>query len=371
MSRREWARAAGTAVAILGVWTTAVAAVLSPCDYTPERSAFSALSLQGSLQWYDGADAGGGLFHSTATADYVRFHQSALFGYRIDGAVDAAWTPGAFALDAAVTGDVKWYIEGDAFTIGVADLRSTGILDWTLDVTAGLGAGRFRDVTPLALAIRVQNALIDAGILLAPVTDDVLQEVAHTIGDPALANADRILALEGILVRTGLVRDDALGAEGVLGMERVLTATGDARLCGWDAQVRAGGSLRTSGGFAVSEVIVLSGNYAIVPDPVSQGRATARLVFGLGGSDRYGLDLSASYLRRLGDEWRLRLGYAFSRNHGWSDPEEQVDQHRLWGSLLVQLSAQLSLSADGEIRYRTRDAEASRSLFIRLDYDVF
>jgi len=367
MNRSAWL------IAAMGAACLSFCAVgISPCEYKTVESSLETLTLQGSFQWYEDpyADDRESLLHGVLNADYVRFVQSERFGYRLDGMSAVSWSTAGLGGEISFAGDVKSYWERDLFVIGALDVGATEGENLTVDLTTGLGWGRFQNVTSLAKAIRMQDALLDLLLLVAPLTDDVLKEMAQTIGDPALDDEARILRLEELLTKTGLLSDGALGAEGILELERILVETGDSRLCGWDLQARVGASWGSSGP-VLSEAIVLMGNVAQVPDPVSQWKGSVRWISGFLPLERFGIDLTASYFRRLGEQWQLRLGYSFQADVGWSTRGEDVFEHRVWATGWLRLSSRLSLSCDGEIRYQTGDEELTRTILVRLDYDVF
>ena len=74
--------------------------------------------------------------------------------------------------------------EGDFFYSG--ELLVTGNSDFdrpTIDVTPGVGYGRFIRVTPLAQAVRIEQFLIDEGVIKGPLSKETL--IAARPGDRA------------------------------------------------------------------------------------------------------------------------------------------------------------------------------------------
>ena len=350
------------------------AAISTPCDYLPAESRLKNLNLQGSLQWLDDpflSDTydvlAGGL-----SADFVRLFESLSFGYRLEGKVDLSFSAAAFSLELNAGSNFKWYVRGDTFAIGAVDTRYGETEGMGLDITGGLGYGRFRDVTPLSRAIRIQNMLLDERFLLAPLTDEVLQTMARTLGRVDVALPDKIVTLEGLLLETGLVQGGDLGARGLFLLEEIANAPVEARLCGWDMQFRLGVAARGFPSAQISEAVVLSGNYAIVPDPVSQFQASARYLTRLTDLDRYFLEGSLFYGRRFRENWRIRAGYDLSLDCLWDEVDEALEyDHSVWFSFLGQLSANLSVAIGGELSYQTGDEELTKSLTVQFSYDVF
>ena len=350
------------------------AAISTPCDYSPAESRLMSLTLQGNLQWLDDAffsDAAD-MLTGGFSADFVRLFESLPFGYRLEGKTDLSFSAAAFSLDLTAGSNFKWYVRGDTFAIGAVDARYDGAEEMGLDITGGLGYGRFRDVTPLSRAIRIQNTLLDEGFLLAPLTDEVLQTMAQILGRVDVASSDKLVVLEELLLETELVQRGDLGAKGLFLLEEIATAPMEARLCGWDVQLRFGVAASGFSPTRLSEAVVLSGNYAIVPDPVSQFQASARYLTRLADLDRYFLEGSLFYGRRFRENWRIRAGYDFSLDCLWDEAGEALEyDHSAWISLLGQLSANLSVAIDGELSYQTGDEELTKSLSVQFSYDVF
>jgi hypothetical protein len=340
----------------------------------PAESHLTSLNLQGSFQWFDSAtqNGSGNMLSGTLVADFTQLFESELFGYRVDGNVDISLTSSGLTPQLNGTADFKRYFKDDSFGIGVIGSRYTDTTGVEIDATGGLGFGRFRDVTPLAKAIQIQNVLLDKGFLLGPLTDDVLQSLAQELGRVGPSLDEKLVTLERLITGTGLVQEEGLGARGLFAMEEIASSSVEARLCGWDVQARVGVAASGFPSPQFSEAIVLSWNYALVPDPVSQWRASARWLSGLTRLGRYFLEGSLFYGRRIRENWRVRANYDFTRDWMWNaGVTTPVDRHQLSLSLLCQLSSKLSLTVDGEISHESGDEEPTETLSIHLSYDVF
>lgn len=345
-------------------------AALPPCAYTPAESLSSQLTLQGNLR----AEGNGPSLSSLggeASAAFTRLFASAASAYSLDAAGDLAIGAGGPALKLDGSGDFKRFITGDRFTVGALKLDYAPATGLEIDLTGGLGVGRFRDVTPLAKAIRIQNTLIDRGILLAPFTDETLKTLAQEIGRVGASVSDRLTALEQTIVATGLIKGDALGARGLLEMEDILTASGEARLCGWDLQARFGAAVTGLPDAVLSEAIVLQARTARVPDPVSQWTASAQWTSGFSPLSRYQITASVSYGRRVGQGFRLTAAYDFLRDDRWSSADATYNTHQLSATLAIQLTSGLSLTVNGKLAFDTRVGAVTSLLLVQLSYDVF
>ena len=344
---------------------------LSPCDYAPAESAFLRLSTEGSLQWYDDAytDDRGSSLSGSALADFEQIYDSGSFAYRLDANTELSLRPEDLQIEASVAGDYKRYARDDLFTVGAVELAADTADGFEANATGGLGIGRFRDVTPLAKAIRIQNAFLDMGILLAPLEEPILLETAQILGEIGSTQDEKIAHIEQLLLETGLVKDDEIGALGLLRLEEIVASLEDARLCGWDVQARVGVSVSAWPFKGLVDTLVLDWNWAVVPVPVLQWVAGASIKLRPTQWDNYvaGLELSTS--QRLQEDWRVRADYRLSYDHLWSGAVPTID-HRLHASLLAEIAANVSVSVTGEIGYQTGDEEPTAMITVHLAYDI-
>lgn len=117
-----------------------------------------------------------------------------------------------------------------------------------IEVGAGIGYGRVINATPLAKVLRIEEELREHGVILGRMTDEEYLELAQIIDRESeyrgKFGADEYKShwfsdFEEVLKRIGVLRDGALGAIGVLQMDRVLfDALPNTRKHGW--LVRAG-----------------------------------------------------------------------------------------------------------------------------------
>jgi len=343
---------------------------ISPCDYAPAESSFVRLSTEGSLQWYDDAytDDRGSSLSGSALADFRHIVASGSFAYRLEANTELSLRPEDLQIEASVAGDYKRYVRNDVFTVGAVELAGDSTDGFEANATGGFGAGRFRDVTPLAKAIKIQNAFLDAGILLAPLEEAVLLEVAQSLGEVGSTQQEKIAGVEQLLLETGLVKDGEIGALGLLRLEEIVASLEEARLCGWDVQARVGVSASAWPFEGLVDTLVLDWNWAVVPTPVLQWVANATLKLRPTQWEHYVAELELATSRRLQGSWRLRADYRLSYDHLWSDADPTVD-HRLHASLLAEVAANLSVSLTGEISYESGDEEPTAMLTVHLAYD--
>jgi len=343
----------------------------SPCDFSPAESRFTQLNVQGSGQWFDDPyrDDRNNSLTTTLNADYTHLTDTGTVGYRLEGNGQLGLTGGEFDAQLDATGNLKYYVRGDWFGIGALDARWSLSAPLRGDLSAGGGRGRFRDVTPLVKAIRLQNALLDLGALEGPLVDETLNALAKVISVQGTPTAERIERLERALEGSGLVAGDQLDARALLAIETVLSADEAARLCGWEVQLSAGAELRDVPQFGVGEAFVLSGDVAFVPNAISQWSLGARWVSGLDPLRRSTVRAEAAFGQRLRENLRVRGRYAFGRDRA---PERaDADRHLATLAAYLRVGAGLDVTLSGELNYETGDEQVSKTLAFQLSYDVF
>ena len=347
--------------------------VLSVCQYEPPESRVSTLGLQGSFSWYDGpfADDRNRAISAGLTIDYTGLYSAASLGRQLDGRVEVRGSNDGWMFDLSGAGSLQAYFDGDRFGVGAFGVDAAGGSLLEVDLTAGIGKGRFRDVTPLALAIRIQNELLDIGELLAPLPNDTLLDLAQILGEIGPTDDERIVRLAERLKETGLIHGDDLDVRGLLAIEKVLAAGDAVRLCGSDAQVRLGASATLSPEFRLAATGVLLGHYAVVPDPVSQFETRAEVKLRLAHLEQFDVNAELSYVRRLPDGWTARANYRVHVDRMWSGGSSTTVSHALSAGLTTQVFGNVGLSLIGDARYETGDEEITTSLAVHVDADLF
>ena len=352
---------------------------LSVCDYEPPESRIADLSLLGSFNWVDGpyADDRNRSISASLVGDYTGMTSSASFAQALDARTeiwvnDDEWTASLFG-----SGSLRsFFADGEA---SAADLFGVGAIGFSastragleLDLTGGIGTGRFRDVTPLAQAIWIQNELLDLGELLAPVSNDALLELAQILGAIDVTNDEKVVQLVDRLVATDLVTGEDVGVRGLLAIEDIVVSGDETRLCGRDIQARIGVSAMLVPEFSLATTGILLVRYASVPDPVSQFDSSAEAKIRLAHPEQMNVQAEISYARRLPDGWTARAEYRLAVDRGWSNPEAIAISHAASGSLTTQIFGSVGLSLVGSAQYHTGDEEATLTLAVYMETDLF
>ncbi len=179
---------------------------------------------------------------------------------------------------------------------GTIDTKYTRPL---VETRAGVGYGRFTDVTPLVRALRIEEKLLRRGALLAALPEGTLLDVAKEIGRRQMypSASDLAAALAKILAKeTGVTLDP----RSILLIEETLEEPGLERYCGWAVQFGLGYALsRPQPGSILAFNVSLQG--AMTPDPRSQILFKTDLSAPYQVFEEYSLNLSASYAYRLNE----------------------------------------------------------------------
>ncbi|MBU1048793.1 hypothetical protein KKG90_02095 [Candidatus Bipolaricaulota bacterium] len=357
----------------------ACGAALSVCSYEPPESRISDFGLLGSFNWYDGpfADDRNRTMSASLVGDYTGIYSSAAFGQaldarteiRADGSGWAASVFGSGSLSSFFAADTPAY--ADIFGVGVVGFSASTQEGLELDLTGGLGTGRFRDVTPLAQAISIQNELLDLGELLAPVSNETLLDLAQILGSIDLADDEKVVTLVAKLVSTELVSGQDLDVRGLLAIEEILKSSDVTRLCGRDLQARLGVSAMVYPEFSVASTGIVLIRYAAVPDPVSQFNSSAEAKIRLAHPEQMNIKAGASYTRRLPDGWTARAEYRVTVDRLWTTSNVTATAHAASGSLTTKIFGSVGLSLVGSLQYRTGDEEMTSSLAVYMETDLF
>ena len=369
------------AVIILTILLPAVVlgGTLSVCNYEPPESRISDLGLQGSFNWYDGpySDDRNRAISASLVGDYTGIYSSASFGQAFDARTEMRADANGWTASLSGSGSLRSFSAaellgaGDLFGVGVVGFDASTRTGLELDLTGGVGTGRFRDVTPLAQAIWIQNELLDIGELLAPITNETLLDLAQILGSVGPTDDEKVVLLVDRLVTTELVPGDDLGVRGLLAIEKILTSGDETRLCGRDIQARIGASAILYPEFSLATTGILLVRYAAVPDPVSQFDSSAEAKLRLARPEEMSVQAEISYARRLPDGWTARAEYRLSIDRKWSDPSATVILHAASGSLTTQIFDSVGLSLVGSAQYRTDDEEVTLSLTVYMETDLF
>lgn len=272
---------------------------ISLCDYVSPTTSLSRMRLSFTYRYFDdGLTEGVDVSAGRSRLDYSSLYDSANLGYSLSAVGELTLSQLRISGGTArSSGTLRYYFGEDEPFFAFAGL-SLG-LDPTrpspsLDVTTGLGYGRFTDVTPLAKAMRIESTLLARGALPVSLPDKTLKTMAKEIGRrveyPTID--DLVQVLVSAIQEAANVR---LDARAVLAVEDQVLATGDERHCGWAVQGGLSYEVLDPREGPRDILLSLTGAGALPPTPESQILFELGLTGPVNIVEKHTATLSASY----------------------------------------------------------------------------
>ncbi len=321
-------------------------------------------------------------------ASYKYFYDSLPFAYSVDVTAGANRSDSESFASLLTDESVRAFVWDDFFVGGALRRQyETGEQGRDrIDAVAvlGLGYGRFVNATPLAEAVRMEDWLLESGLLEDDLPGDALIELAQIIareGEFRDRHGDTYrvewyAAMEGAVRGSGMLIPDKLDAmallrmDEVLGRERIFD-----RFFGWEL----------SGG-ATRQVF----RSDIVPEAPSGAEITYRLAHPMGwrtqanarvtlssptGADfgsAYGLLAQTDLSYELGDRIDLLLSHILRAERAEATPRSVYDTvatHRLQGSFVFFVENALTFSVNATLA--GGDGTSQRALAATFGYRLF
>jgi hypothetical protein len=288
------------------------------CDYRTPTTDF----LQGTMSFFyqhsdDPATPGPDTSTGWLTLDAQRQYSTVREGFALGGSGELRFHNLSLARASVSTaGTLRQYV-GTAlpyFTFGGFEASlNTAHPQPRLEAQAGLGYGRFYDVTPLAKALRIEERLIARGTLAVTPPDAVVLAMAEAIGQPdeAVPVGERVTAVVR-LVEGELKRD--LDAAAVLMIEEIIAAKGQERFCGWMVQAGMAYELLDPRGGPRDFLLSLALDAALAPEPNTQLLFKAKIAGPHWIADQHTLTLDVTFDHRLNDITDFRTRYTLRQD---------------------------------------------------------
>ncbi len=335
----------------------------SLCEYTPPQNQLQSLTLSGDYRYFEDRylnDRGNASIGHLAVQG-IMWAEGPEWSYTLSGSARLELAPQiALSTTLMSEGSLRRYLDENIFLFGGVDTASTPFQEgFTVRALGGIGAGRFRDVTPLAKAMQISQALQEAKILTQPLSDSELKAVADVIArQPELGIVG---VLEGIEQQLG----KPLGAAGVVAIQDIVQSR-ESRFCGWDATLALGYTVISPMG-ETNALARVAANFATPPDALSQVLAQARLYIPLPFTDNTWLTVSASYARLLTPTTNLNVVYSYN----WARQAGQENQaHGLDATLRFFVSPSLSVLVKGQASLATGYEEPEWGISVGFEYSV-
>ena len=293
------------------------AAALDLCDFRTPLTDLTHLFFTAHYTYLDMPD--------TSAVDVSSGHVSFTFSH-IHDEPDRALTLGStnelsfdhLKLD-RVLGDAhltsRFYVASDAPVYAFAEVRAdygSTLGRSGLELRFGPGYGRLTDVTPLARAVRIQDALLDTLVLSSELSDETLQDIARWIAREAeLAGIGELVSRIETPIETeaGIT----LNARSLLEIAGVIRSTDISQHCGWAAQLGLGYELLRRFGTSRQLLLTLSTDFARPFRLDSQVEAHADISRPLVAAAASALSASVRFNRRLSDSTRWVTEYTVQR----------------------------------------------------------
>lgn len=345
------------------------------CGYTPPRSEFRDLKLSANYRYYNDQfrDNRDNVNSGSLRASFSRLLDAPAFGLSQQANLKLDLTRDTLSYQADGAMNVRAYLEQTNFFgfVGAEAQGATTFISPGLRVSAGLGYGRFKDVTALSKALKIQERLLGLKALAAPLPAAVLFELADTIGRrvefPDLASL--VQRLEEIIEASGFVSQGQLGAVALLRIEEIVNETADEKLCGWELRFGMGYELLDSQGGSRDWLTLASFEYALAPAPRSQFKSSLRFSSSLALLEDYVLIAQANYAFRISESIDAQASYNFVRTQ--LKTRTPLDIQSIDLRLTFQVQANLNLAIQLEFTLASDFEEWTQGLTITANYDLF
>ena len=334
---RRW-----TTLTVLLVVATDLAAFPIPlCDYRSPVTDLADLSIGFAYQFYN--DPFGVVDHDINegdfTVEYVRLFDRPEYGFdvTVNNDLHISVLDGSTYTTLA-DGSYKRYFqsEGDYFAFAGALARSSSSFQSLgLSVNLGVGVGRFVDVTPLAVATRIDEFLVSRGTLTDHLHPVDLEILANEIGSLATYEslATFLAAVQDVLEGSEYIRIGGLDALDISEITQLILSEGFSRYCGWDLRIGLGYELLDPSGGAHDLLVTGAFNYAFATTPSEQFLVQGSFSGPPDLLTTNRIDMSVGYDCLLSDFLSLSTAYEFSRETWGAEP---TDIHRITLDLTLE-----------------------------------
>lgn len=303
-------------VLFIAVGVASVGYGMGLCDYRVPVTE----SLQGKVSFFyqhvdDPALSGIALSAGWLEFDARRQHDSATEGFTLAGKGQLRFRNlGLVQATLGGSAAVRQYLPGplSLFTFGGVEAA----LDTTnpqprAEAQAGLGYGRFFNVTPLAKALQIDAMLLARGVIPSALSEDVLLAVAGVIGGegtPAERAEHVVAVVEQTLRDQSLPR--TLDAATGLAIEEVIAQAGRERFCGWTVHAGMAYEILDPQGGSRDLLFALAVDAAVAPEPSSQLLLRTRISGPYWITEQYTLSLDVTFDVRVNDSVSFSTRYA-------------------------------------------------------------
>ncbi|MCD6494905.1 hypothetical protein J7K60_02505 [Candidatus Bipolaricaulota bacterium] len=326
----------------------ALAKPLSLCDFQSMETHFRDMRLSFNYRYFNDASTEGIDVRSGRIAvAYNELSDTLSEGFTLAGNIEISlsdFTPVSGLGQGA--GTLRHYLSEEQPLFGFGGLEAsftTSLPQPHIELRAGVGYGRFSDVTPLAKALRIEHKLLKLEAIPDTLPDAVIMALAEQISrraeftnlkelmgaiqtlieqasgtsiDPlslVMVGVDLKTLNELLLNMEGLIEEASgttLNAQALLVIQDEMLRTGDEKNCGWAVQGGIGYELSDPYGGTRDLLLTASADAAFAPDPDSQILLHASFSGPLAAIQENTLGLTSSYVYALTDQLAFHADYA-------------------------------------------------------------
>lgn len=346
-----------------------------PCEYTPITSYYTNLNLGLSYDYSSDqyVSTEGDVHEGDFQLNYLRLYDSPSTSFRLSSDSSISFEGNDSTYQVGGSGSYNVYLtETDLFGFGGLGTEATSEMAgvWGLNFQSGLGLGRFKNVTPMTKALRINDALIEEdairGILPRATIVEVADVIAEASPDPDLV--DLLEDIEQTVEDTGQLKGQGLGAVALLKVREILAYSDTTRLCGFETRAGLGYEVLDPGGEGGNFTLNVSLDYALPYDPNTQSRISCGFQIPLDLSAEYSLTGLLNYTYQISSDVDAELTYTFSQRLR-RDKGETVS-HAFDLDFDLWLQSDLKLTTSLYARWETGYEELAHGLSINLEYDV-
>jgi len=353
----------------IGLGGSSLGQAISICDYVPPVNRFAALTISGDYRYFNDRyfDNLENVELGHLTLQGLAWAEGPGWSYSVGGAASLKASPLGVTLDPTLDseGSLRRYVDDELFIFGGADTvglpAQAGL---TVNLLGGAGWGRFKDVTPLAKALRVVDVLLELGVLAEAPPQETYLSLAEAIGK------EPEIGLSGVLKEIETVIGAELGMEAVLALEEVLVAE-LTRFCGWEVRAAVGYELIDPVG-PREALLAVGADYALALGPRAEILAGADLRAPFPQVGAYSFQASLIYQRLLSPTADLNTVYRYIRVRDAGGVVEE--SHALDLTLGLQIRVDLNAFIKGHLGWGTPGfgfEEAEWGIDLGFEYDLF
>ena len=381
----------------------AMAKPLSLCDFQSVETHFRDMRLSFNYRYFNDASTEGiDVSSGRIAVAYSELTDSLNEGFTLTSNIEISlsdFTPVSGLGQGA--GTLRHYLSEEQPLFGFGGLEAsftTSLPQPHIELRAGVGYGRFSDVTPLAKALRIEQKLLKLEAIPDRLPDAVIMALAEQISRRAeFTSLEELMStiqtlieqasgttldplsvvMVGVELNTlnellsnieGLIEEASgttLNARALLVIQDEMLRTGDERNCGWAVQGGIGYELADPYGGTRDLLLTTSADAAFAPDPDSQILLHASFSGPLAAIQENTLGLTASYVYTLTDQLSFHADYALKcmpKEEGLMNASHSASFELALGLGGANVALQLALTKEPDVSGWSSDFTISMAM---------